>query len=384
MPGVPTSAASFTGHTQFNVTGQPISVDAVYDGQSIVHVLINVVSPDLSNGTLSDYPFDLTTNSFKPAFTIDGNVPFRTTLPIGTAGVSGMVGRDGTLNVAYWSNLPGANHITYKAYAYNPVTNGFVLKEGPTQIDTNRTDGMANHPALVVSPLNGDITLSWLWQSLPFPPPQAAVYARTKTASGWGSINQVNSAAYKPWVDANPSLGLNVDQGPSMVITADGTIHLTYNEDAYTSGGSNYDYGRVHYVTSTSGASWVDTLLIDGLGQYYYTHDPSLTTDSSNRIYLFGHSDWRNSAPCTASYPAVINCYVKKNPNGPWTAPQQVKDKNGNAVPPSNPQENFDDSVSMKWGVVGWNRPELVEFAFFSGKAQNYWDMSLYYGTLGD
>jgi hypothetical protein len=44
----------------------------------------------------------------------------------------------------------------------------------------------------------------------------------------------------------------------------------------------------------------------------------------------------------------------------------------------------FDDSVSMKWGVVGWKRPELVEFAFFSGQTTNYWNMSLYYGTLGE
>jgi hypothetical protein len=136
-------------------------------------------------------------------------------------------------------------------------------------------------------------------------------------------------------------------------------------------------------VTNTSQNGWVDTIVVDGLGIYYFTHDPSLTTDSSDQIYLFGHSDWRNSAPCTAAFPAVINCYMKKNPNGTWTAPQQVKDRNGNPMPPSNPQETFDDSVSMKWGVVGWNRPELVEFAFFSGKTQNYWDMSLYYGTLG-
>ncbi len=29
--------------------------------------------------------------------------------------------------------------------------------------------------------------------------------------------------------------------------------------------------------------------------------------------------------------------------------------------------ETFDDSVSTKWSVVGWTRPELIEVAFFSG-----------------
>ena len=42
-PGVPTSAADFSGSTRLTppLTNDPISVDAVYDGNTIIHVLIN-------------------------------------------------------------------------------------------------------------------------------------------------------------------------------------------------------------------------------------------------------------------------------------------------------------------------------------------------------
>jgi hypothetical protein len=158
-------------------------------------------------------------------------------------------------------------------------------------------------------------------------------------------------------------------------------------EDSYsgdsTGSPTSSDYGRAHYVTYTPQTGWVDTKvysIVNGVHYFYLTHGPSVTTDSSDQIYLFGHSKWNDLAPCTPTDNA-INCYLKLNSNGTWTAPQKVVDATGNANPPSS--ETFDDSVSMKWSAVGWNRPELVEFAFFSGTKSNYWNMSLYYGTLG-
>lgn len=383
-PGVPLSGTDFTGHIQFNLEGQPISVDPVYDGGTYVHVLINMVNPgyDPANrqnatGTLFDYPFDLSTNSFKPRIVISTDNPVRTSLPIGTAGVSGMFARDGTLNLAYWS---AGDHITYVSYSYDPILNFLMPFENPTQLDTT-SSGYSNHPALVISPLDGTVTVAWVWQNSLSNATDSKIYARMKIAGIWNqSVAQVNSSAFKPWVDMNDNytdLGLNVDQGPSMVVSSDGIVHLSYNESAY----ANQDYGRVHYVKYTPQSSWIDTTLIDGNSNYYFTHDPSITIDAGDQIYLFGHSDWRNSSPCTPAYPAAINCYMKLNSNSTWTTPFAVVNSSGTSLPPSG--ENFDDSVSMKWGVVGWNRPQLVEFAFFSGQTSNYWNMNLYYGTLG-
>jgi hypothetical protein len=128
-------------------------VDAVYDGGAIVHVLTNVVNPGYdpndpgrATGTLYDYPFDLTTNTFKPRLTISTNNPVRTRLPVGSAGVSGMVGKDGALNIAYWSS---GDHITYVSYYYDPATNTLTQKDAPFK-STRR-----------ISPLDIRTTRSW-------------------------------------------------------------------------------------------------------------------------------------------------------------------------------------------------------------------------------
>ncbi len=375
-PGVPVNGSSFTGHAQFNVAAQPISVDAVYDGNSVVHVLIN-----LTNGSLYDYPFDLDTNSYKPAKLLASGNPVRTQLALGTAGVSGMFGEDGTLNIAYWSrgDTHSGEHISYVSYTYDKATNVLKVKDGPMQLDA--AGETSNHPKLVVSPLNGNLIVAWVNQ-LSSPP---HIMARIRTASGWSAEQMASTPATPVWIQ-DAGFGLNVDQGPSMVVTSDGKVHLAYAEDHYSgdatgSPSSSVDYGRAHYVTYTPQTGWVDTKVysvINGVHYFYLTHDPSLTTDTNNQIYLFGHGMYDDPAPCTSS---TINCYLKLNGDGTWTAPQPVVDAAGNANPPSN--ETFDDSVSMKWSVVGWNRPELVEFAFFSGNTSNYWNMNLYYGTLG-
>ena len=376
-PGVPVNGSSFTGHTQFDVAAQPISVDAVYDGQTVVHVLIN-----LTNGSLYDYPFDLDTNTYKPAKLLSSGNPVRTVLPIGTAGVSGMFGGDGTLNIAYWSrgDAQSGEHVSYVSYTYDKARDVLAIKDGPTQLDASGEK--SNHPCLVVSPLNGDLIVAWVNQ-LSSPP---HIMARIRTATGWGSETIVSNPATRVWTD-DSGLGLNADQGPSMVVTSDGKVHLAYAEESYagdaTGSPSSSDYGRAHYVTYTPQTGWIDTKVysvVNGVHYFYLTHDPSLTTDSSDQIYLLGHSMWNNLSPCTPT-DNTINCYLKLDGNGTWTAPQQVVDAAGNANPPSS--EKFDDSISMKWSVVGWNRPELVEFAFFSGNTSNYWNMNLYYGTLG-
>src|SRR5512141_195483 len=99
QPGVPGSSANFNGSLVYTASADPISVDAVYDGDSIVHVLAN-----LYHGSIYDYPFDLTTNTFKtPHFIAPANPSPPSAYYPGSSGVSGMVGLDGVLNVAYWS-----------------------------------------------------------------------------------------------------------------------------------------------------------------------------------------------------------------------------------------------------------------------------------------
>lgn len=351
--GMPTKTANFNGSTVYNATAYPISVETAYDGGNIIHVLAN-----LMDGTLHDYPFDITTNTFKSDHTIStGNPigPYFTNYP-GTSGVSAMVDVGGRLNVAYWSS---GNHITYSLYNYDPATDFLVLDSLPDQVDTA---GFASHPVLAISPLDGSVTVAWLSEAVT--PHQ--VLGRTSTGTVWGNIEQISNPAVKVWTYVDPYGGLSVDQGPSLVITSDGIKHLAYGEDTDGSG----NYGHVHYVKYTASTGWVDTALSLG-GVPFYTHDAALVPDWNNNIYIFGHGLYLDASPCLSNNNL---CYAKMS-SGVWGAPANF------ATAPSG--ETFDASVSPKWGVVGWNRPNTIEVAFFSGQNSNYWNMTMYYGTLG-
>ena len=261
-----------------------------------------------------------------------------------------MVGLDGVLSVAYWS---AGSTITYVSFTYHRQSDTLTVKDAATRVDTA---GFASHPVLAVSPFDGSITVAWVSRANN----PARVLAKTKSKTGWGSIENVSTPVYPVW--AVNGLGVMVDQGPSLIITGDGSKHLSYIEDADSTG----QYGRTHYVLYTPANGWVDSRL------NYYTHDPALATNSNSDIYLFGHGLYLDPSPCNS---ADILCTLKKNPDGSWAAPQLF------ATPPNG--ETFDASVSTKWSAAGWTRPDLIEVAFFSGATSNYWNMSLYYGTLG-
>ncbi|HJW31267.1 MAG TPA: hypothetical protein VJ508_18695, partial [Saprospiraceae bacterium] len=270
----------------------------------------------------------------------------------GTSGVSGMVGLDGTLHVAYWST---GNQIRYASFTYNSGSDTLPPVDGPTRLDTA---GSASHPVLAVSPFDGSVTVAWISEATTL----HRILARTKTSGVWGNIENVSNSTTAVWTKLDQYGGVSADQGPSLIITSDGKKHLAYIEDTDSTG----EYGRLHYVLYTTANGWVDNRLS------YYTHNPTLATNRNNDIYLFGHGYYLDPSPCTSS---DILCTLKKNPDGSWAAPQLF------ATPPNG--ETFDTSVSTKWSVVGWIRPELIEVAFFSGTTSNYWNMSLYYGTLG-
>ena len=64
-PGFPESTADFAPAIEVNETKNIISVDALYDGRNIIHVIINTLA-----GEVKDHPFDTTMNSYMPAITL--------------------------------------------------------------------------------------------------------------------------------------------------------------------------------------------------------------------------------------------------------------------------------------------------------------------------
>ncbi len=335
--GLPNTAGDFGGATQTSAAANPISVDAVYDGSNIVHVLAN-----LQNGELRDYPFDLTQNSFKSSLVLVTGDPTVAGDYIGTSGASGMMDKNGKLQVAYWA---AENQIIHQEYTYTVAANSLNLISGPTRVDST---GKANHPALSVSPVDNAITVAWVSEDSP-----ATIKVRTRASAGaWGAIETVSTAPV--WTSVY--FGINIDQGPSLLMDAGGGIHLTYIENWDQSG----DYGKIHYVSNT-GSGWSDQALP------YYSHDPALAITGAGQLYIIGHGHPLNQG---GACPSMDDMCTFRKTGAVWGAPQLF----AHAASGS-----FDASPSVKWSVVGFNRPETIEFLFFSTP---YSTPTVYYARL--
>ncbi|MBK9924363.1 MAG: hypothetical protein IPP66_03645 [Anaerolineales bacterium] len=338
--GLPSGTASFAAPVQLTETSEVIGIDAVYDGGSIIHVLVN-----MQNGSVKDYPFNTTTNTFSAATTIASNGGTVTSvLYVGTSGVAGMVDLNQTLHIAYWTN---SNHILHRAYTYNSSTNVLSPSGNFVQVDTA---GSANHPSVAISPVDNSLTVAWVSQA----DNPTKIRTRTRASSGtWGSIQSASTASV--WTSSDN--GINIDQGPSFIIDSTGVKHLAYIQSFDVTVG---DYGRIHYVRDT-GSGWTDQALS------IFTHDPALALNSAGEIYVIGHGHPKN-ATCLSMDDM---CTAKKNSNGTWGNPQLF------AAHPSG--KSFDSSPSVKWSVVGFNRPETIEFIFFMTPYDN---PTLYYGRI--
>jgi hypothetical protein len=337
--GLPNSQADFDSSATVTAGADPISVEAVGDGGHFVHVLSN-----LNNGELRDYPFNLNTGAFGSSVLLVSGDPTITGDYIGSSGLSAMLDLSNTLQLAYWS---AGNHITYRAYSVDTTTGALTLNGGPTQVDTG---GSANHPSVAVSPLDNSLTVAWVSQTTS----TAQILARSRTSSGaWGNIESVSAAPV--WTSVN--FGLNIDQGPSLLIDSSGTQHLTYIENFDSTG----DYGHIHYVVNI-GSGWVDTALDS------YSHDPALALNSAGDLYIIGHGHPQSkNTVCTTTDDM---CTIKKS-GASWGSQKLF------AAPPSG--QSFDSSPSVKWSVVGLNRPETIEFLFFMTP---YASPTLYYARL--
>ncbi len=117
---------------------------------------------------------------------------------------------------------------------------------------------------------------------------------------------------------------------------------------------------------TNSGSGWVDQA-VNAL-----THDPALAINSRGEIYIIGHGHPLNSiGGATTCLSMDDMCVIKKNSNGTWASPTLVIANSGSAA--------FDSSPSVKWSVKGFNRPETIEFLFFSTP---YEAPVLYYARL--
>ena len=341
--GMPNAASDFNAPVQLTETSNLLSIDAVYDGNNIIHTLINTQS-----GQIKDYPFNITTNTFNTPITLATNGgTVGSGLYVGTGGVSGMVDLTGNLHIVYWTNT---NHILHQSYTYNGSANTLTPACSLLQVDTT---GSANHPVIAVSPLDNSVTVAWVSQS----DNPTRIRARTLSSDGiWGTVESVSTAPV--WTSTDN--GINIDQGPSLIIDPAGTRHLTYIQSFDAAIG---DYGRIHYVTNT-GSGWVDQTV------NAMSHDPALAINSAGQIYIIGHGHPWNSRWTSACLSVDDICTIRKNSNGTWENPTLFAPHG---------THSFDSSPSVKGSAVGFNRPETIEFIFFSTP---YESPTIYYARI--
>jgi len=343
IAGLPNAGGDFSGSAQSTLAAMPISVSPAYDGGTTVHVLTN-----LQNGTLVDVPFDLVTNSFRPARAIVMDMAIVSGDYLGSSGVAAMVDNTGYLHVAYSTS---AGQIMHAAYSYNSSSDTLTLESAPIRVDTA---GAARHPSLAVSPLDNSVTVAWV--SLATTPKQILARMRDP-AGGWTTVENVSNTSVDVWTST--SGGIDIDQGPSLLITADGVRHVTYIENYDSTG----DYGAVHYG-SNNGNGWTDLRL-----PATYSHDPALAATAAGQLYLIGHGHPNDAAEKCKSEDDM--CVSRQNPDGTWTPPSLFARHTSGS--------SFDSSPSVKWSVVGWNRPEVIEFLFFQTP---YTAPTLFYGRI--
>lgn len=348
--GLPNSATDFGGAALLATGANPISLDAVYDGGNTIHVLANA-----QDGMLKDYPFDVASNTFRPAIALASDTHTVPGVYIGSSGVSGMVDKNGALHVTYWSS---GNHIKHRAYTYNDSSNTLTPAGDFFQVDTA---GSANHPAVAVSPLDNSVTIAWVSEANA---PTGKILARSRSSGGtWSSVETVSTADV--WTSSNA--GINIDQGPSLVIGSDGVKHLAYMGDYI----SSYDYGRIYYAAN-SGSGWSDP----NEALPAYTHDPALILNSAGELYVLGHGHPENG-PLQGGGPCLDMrdlCKIKRNDNGTWGPSQRIAAHTGST--------SFDASPSVKWSAAGFNRPETIEFIVFRISNGDYDHPTIFYGRF--
>lgn len=340
--GLPSTTSDFVaGPTLTETAGNPLSVEAVYDGGTTIHVLVNTTS-----GAIKDYVYNINTNTFSAPLSIatDGGTMNANDLYVGTSGLSGAVDANGLLHVTYWRS---DNHIVHRAYTYasgalTPATSFAVVD----------TAGAANHPSVAVSPADNSLLVAWVSEA----GGNYQILTRIRSNSGvWGSVQVASTAT----VWHSTAFGLNVDQGPSLIITADGTRHLLYIEHFDGTG----DYGRIHYATY-NGVSWTDTTLAN------YSHDPALAVNTATgEMVILGHGHPQNGQSSQACLSMDNMCVMKKNGSS-WSGMTLVASTSG---------LSFDGSPSVKWSAVGFNRPGTVEALIFSIANGDYTQPTLYY-----
>ncbi len=196
----------------------------------------------------------------------------------------------------------------------------------------------ALHPTVAFAP-NNSLVVAWLEGTFNYAP-DGIIHVRTRDVNGaWATTQTIN--------DPDGAM-TTIDNGPSLLSTADGTIHLTFLA------ASPADQIRYWY---NSGAGWQG----DRQPPTQITHDPSLGPDGNGGVYIYGHG---TPTPVDGH---GDNLYTFHKAAGatvwePWT--EYVTG-------------SYDSSVTTRWAQFFQSFPQTLDIAYWA----DAYPSSLFVGT---
>lgn len=304
------------------------AVDAAIDSSDQVHVLYLTEA-----GAVVYQTFDTTTAMWRSPIEIArSRWPNRNNdIRQGSAGVAIALDRTGVAHAVY-----GKTDGNVRRLYYNNNAGGRWDHE--TLIDT-QPGRDHSHGTLAFAP-DGTLYVAWLVTD----GTRGAINMRALRNGAWDAVQVVDDNVFV-------NQGYSIDQGPSLLVTPDGAVHVAYigPYEAVAGSPSGYEYGRLrHRFSSDGGASWVAD---DPPARW--THNPGLATDPAGNLYLFGHREHWQAEYCA-------DMLVIAQPAGQtWGRWRTLADG------------CYDASVSVKWAQWWWNNPSVLDLIFWTERGPN-------------
>lgn len=319
QPGAPTS------FTEQDAAHRPAGIGSAaiaLDGADTIHAVWND-----RTGTLRYRTFSTATNLWSG--TTDLAATNWTDFGQGDEGVALALDSTGTPH-ALWSAKDGAG-ILHLWYA-NRATGWAAEQVDDVPLTGNRR---ALHPTVAFKP-NDDLVIAWLEGTFNYTP-DGVIRVRTRTsAAGWGATETIADTAMT-----------TIDNGPSLLVTPDGTTHLTFLNAGTAADGASTTGDFIHYYYNT-GARWVAN---HPGGGTQITHDPSLGPGPGGGVRIYGHG-WQGGR--IDGHGSDLDYFEGAGGGGAWGAWTLY------AV------GSYDSSVSTRWAQFFHPFPQTLDIAFWS------------------
>jgi hypothetical protein len=261
----------------------------------------------------------------------------------------------GDEGVALALDAAGIPHVAFTAIAANIRRVAYVDKIGgswstPMLVDDAPfgTNQGALHPTLAFYP-NGNLLLAWLVGSFNYTP-DGAIFFRTRDhlSASWGTRTTI----------VGDTLMTTIDNGPSLLITADGTAHVAFLNAGMAANGNGSAGNYIHYYFN-GGGGWVANHPGGGM---QISHDPSLGPGMNGSVRIYSHG-WQGGP--IDGHGNDLYYFEGSGRAAPWGAWTLFV------------TGSYDSSVTTRWAQFFQAHAEELDIAYWADAYPNM----LYVGT---